>query len=232
MLFDLRTGARRRTVKLVYLGLAFLMFAGFVGFSIGSSGISGGIIDAITQGGGGGGNSNDRFTQRVQAADRFAHAHPSDAGAWAALARARFQLAGVGGNYDSAQNTYTDAGKAQLQKAGDAWDRYLALNPPKPDDRVASLMVQAFSELNKPAEAVTAQEIITQVRPKAATFAQLAVFAYQAGQTNKGDLAAKKALSLTPKDQRAALKGQLDQAKSQAAGSAAAGASGGSSGGG
>ena len=46
MLFDLRSGARRRTVKVVYLGLALLMFVGFVGFSIGSSGLSGGIVDA------------------------------------------------------------------------------------------------------------------------------------------------------------------------------------------
>ena len=48
MLFDLRSGARRRTVKVVYLGLALLMFVGFVGFGIGSSGLGGGIGDAIT----------------------------------------------------------------------------------------------------------------------------------------------------------------------------------------
>ena len=47
MLFDLRSAGRRRTVKIVYLGLALLMFVGFVGFSIGSSGLSGGIVDAI-----------------------------------------------------------------------------------------------------------------------------------------------------------------------------------------
>ena len=56
MLFDLRSGGRRRTVKTVYLGLALLMFVGFVGFGIGSSGLGGGIGDAITgngtQGGG------------------------------------------------------------------------------------------------------------------------------------------------------------------------------------
>src|SRR4051812_47422433 len=55
MLFDLRSGARRRTVKIVYLGLALLMFVGFVGFSIGSSGLQGGIVDAITGNGSSGG---------------------------------------------------------------------------------------------------------------------------------------------------------------------------------
>ena len=44
MLFDLRSAGRRRTVKGVYLGLALLMFVGFVGFSVGSSGLSGGIV--------------------------------------------------------------------------------------------------------------------------------------------------------------------------------------------
>src|SRR4051812_50226564 len=58
MLFDLRSGARRRTVKVVYLGLALLMFVGFVGFSIGSSGLSRGIVDAITGNGSSGGGDS------------------------------------------------------------------------------------------------------------------------------------------------------------------------------
>ena len=37
MLFDLRSGGRRRTIKFVYGGLALLMFVGFVGFGIGST---------------------------------------------------------------------------------------------------------------------------------------------------------------------------------------------------
>jgi hypothetical protein len=78
-------------------------------------------------------------------------------------------------------------------------------------------MVQAYTALNQPAKAVQAQEIVTEARPKATTFAQLAVYAYEAGQARKGDLARGKALELTPKDQRAALKNQLDQIKKQAA---------------
>ena len=71
-------------------------------------------------------------------------ANPQDAAAWAALARARFQLAGSGANFDPAKSTFTKKGIAQLNSAGDAWERSLALNPKKPDDRVASLMVQAL----------------------------------------------------------------------------------------
>ena len=85
-----------------------------------------------------------------------------------------------------------------------------------PDDRVASLMVQAFGALNKPDKAAEAQEVITQARPTAATFTQLAVFAYQAGQTRKGDLARQKALDLADPADRQTLKSEIDQAKQQA----------------
>ena len=94
MLFDLRSGARRRTVKVVYLGLALLMFVGFVGFSIGSSGLSGGIVDAITGNGTSGGGDDaavERLTTQVQTADAKAKAAPSDPAAWAALAQARLR---------------------------------------------------------------------------------------------------------------------------------------------
>jgi tetratricopeptide (TPR) repeat protein len=230
MLFDLRGTGRRRAVKFVYLALAFLMFAGFVGFSVGSN-VSGGIIDAITQGNTGGTDTGaDRFRTRVQQAERQTRANPQDAAAWAALARARFQLAGVGDNFDTARNGYTASGRVQLQAADKAWQRHLALDPKRPDDRVATIMVQVYSALGDPAKAVQAQEVVTEARPKSTTFAQLAVYAYAAGQTRKGDLARDKALELTPKDQRATLKSQLDQARAQAATSAAQGNGSGSGG--
>ena len=78
-------------------------------------------------------------------------------------------------------------------------------------------MVQAYSQfgLNEPEKAVQAQEIITEVRPKDTTFATLAVLAYQAGQTRKGDLATKEALALADEDDRNTLKSELEQAKQQ-----------------
>jgi hypothetical protein len=219
MLFDLRSAGRRRTVKLVYLGLALLMFVGFVGFSIGSSGLSGGIVDAIT-GNNGGGNGSDAATKRLQAninaAARRTRTSPSNPGAWAALARAHLQIASVGDNFDPAKSDYTAAGKRQLAAAGQAWDKYTALNPKKPDQGLARQMIQAFTSLNQPAKAVAAQEIVTEVDGTQQTFTNLALLAYQAGQTRKGDLAANKAVSLAPKKQRKDLKKQLDAVKSQA----------------
>ncbi|HET6548541.1 MAG TPA: hypothetical protein VFG79_08810 [Solirubrobacter sp.] len=219
MLFDLRSGARRRTVKTVYLGLALLMFVGFVGFSIGSSGLSGGIVDAITGNAGGGGGDDaavDRLTANVRSAEAKTKASPSDPAAWAALATARVRLASVGDNFDSAASDYTAAGKRQLSAAGAAWDKYLALEPDQPDERLARQMTQAFLSLNKPDRAVSAQEVLTEIDPTQQTFSNLALLAYQSGQTRKGDLAANKAVSLAPKDERTDLKTQLDSAKQQA----------------
>jgi hypothetical protein len=220
MLFDLRSAGRRRTVKLVYLGLALLMFVGFVGFSIGSSGLSGGIVDAIT-GNSGGGNGADAATKRQQAqvaaAARRTRTSPSDPAAWATLARERLQLASLGDNFDPAKSDYTAAGKRELAAAGQAWDKYTALNPKKPDEGLARQMIQAFTSLNQLTKAVSAQEIVTQVDGTQQTFTNLALLAYQAGQTRKGDLAANKAVSLAPKGkQRKDLKQQLASIKSQA----------------
>jgi hypothetical protein len=220
MLFDLRGRGRRRTVKIVYIALAVLMGGGLVGFGIGGGGaISGGLVDAITGSSGGGDVGTARFQQRETAAVRAVQAKPKDAAAWAELARVRVQFAGLGNNFDPATSAYTASGKAKLQQAADAWAKYLTLAPKNPDDRVAGLMVRAFDQtgLNQPAEAVKAQEIITQVRPKATTFAQLAFYAYEAGQTRKGDLARQKALDLADPSERNTLKSTLDQAKQASA---------------
>jgi hypothetical protein len=223
MLFDLRGAGRRRTVKAVYITLAFLMGGGLVLFGIGGD-VSGGLVDAITERSGGGGDGADRFRKAEQQALAKTRANPQDAAAYAQLARARFQLAGIGENFDPEKAQFTASGQARLRAAEAAWDKHLSLEPDKPDDRVASLMVQAFGALNKPEKAAAAQEVITDARPTASTFTQLAVFAYQAGQTRKGDLASKKAIDLTDPDMREALRGQLEQAKQQSTGAAIQGA--------
>ncbi len=219
MLFDLRSGGRRRTVKAVYLSLAVLMFVGFVGFGIGSSGLSGSIGDLIRDSGPSG-DPNDptsRLNQQVASADRRTKADPSDEAAWAALALARVRLAQVGDNFDSEASDYTESGRRQLAAAAAAWDKYVALEPAKPEERVVRQMQQAFLALNQPDKAVTAQEMLTEIDPTQQTFQNLALLAYQAGQLRKGDLAAGKAVDLAPKDEQKELKEQLEQAKSQAA---------------
>ena len=218
MLFDLRGRGRRRTVKIVYITLALLMGGGLVLFGIGGGGaMQGGLVDAIT-GSSGGDTGSARFDKAEKAAAAQTRATPNDAAAWAALARARVQSAGIGDNFDPGTATYTDSGKAKLSQAADAWEKYLSLEPKNPDDRVAGLMVRAFDQtgLNRPKDAAQAQQIITEARPSATTYATLAIYAYQAGDTRLGDLARGKALEKAPKDERNTLKSSLDQAKQQA----------------
>src|ERR671916_1580532 len=211
MLFDLRGRGRRRTVKTVYITLALLMGGGLVLFGIGGGGaMQGGLVDAIT-GSSGGDTGAERFEQKERDALRATQTRPKDPAVWAELARARVQTAGFGDNFDPNTASYTESGKAKLQQAADAWERYLALDPKQPDDRVAGLMVRAFDQtgLNRPADAAAAQEIITEERPSAGTFATPATHASQAGPIPKGDLARRRALDLAEKDEKELIKTQL-----------------------
>jgi hypothetical protein len=231
VLFDLRSSGRRRTVKAVYITLAFLMGAGLVFFGIGGgTSLNGGLFDAFSGNGGGGGSPDQRFQKQEQALVAKVRANPQDAAALAQLARVRVQLAGQGDNYDPSTNQYTADGKAELRQAASAWQKHLAAAGEKPDPRVASLMVQAYIGLNDPTNATAAQEVVAEDRNSTGAYSSLALLAYQAGQTRKGDLAAAKAVDLAPKDQRERVKSDLEQAKTQAA--SAAGGGGGSSGGG
>jgi hypothetical protein len=217
MLFDLRGGGRRRMVQTVYILLAVLIGGGLVLFGIGGS-VSGGLVDAITGNNGGSGSGLSTYRNRVNQAQRQANANPQSAPAWAALARARFQLASASDYYDTNAGQWNAQGKQILGQASNAWQRSLKLaGPKKADDGVASLMVNAYSQggLNRPADAVTAEEVITEARPTSATFARLAILAWDAGETRTGDLASQKAVSLADPSERAVLKTQLDQAKQQ-----------------
>ena len=126
MLFDLRGSGRRRTVKVVYVTLAVLMGGGLVLFGIGGAS-SGGLVDAITESSGGGDTGTERLEERERAAARRARANPTDAAAWAALARARFNLASAGDNLDQQTGTYSAEGQRLAALAGDAWERHVEL---------------------------------------------------------------------------------------------------------
>jgi hypothetical protein len=224
MLFDLRGRGRRRTVQVIYVGLAVLMGGGLVLFGIGSSS-SGGLFDAFSGNGASSSSATDSLDKRIKAAVVKTKADPKDAAALAQLAILRFQRASVDGI--TADGTYTDDGKRRLQLAADAWEQALALNPPHPSVRAATLMVQAYgaSGLNQLSKAVDAKQIVTAAEdpPSSNQFAQLAQLAYQAGDTRVGDLAATRAIDLAAASDRKALKTALDTLKSSAAAQAAQG---------
>jgi len=218
MLFDLRGRGRRRTVQAIYLSLAILMGGGLVLFGIGSD-QSGGLVDAISGENSGGSSATDSLDKQIKAQLAKTRANPKDAAAWAQLATLRVRRTGVDGIQQD--GTYTDAAKRRLALAGDAWERHLALEPRQPSIRTANLMVQAYGPngLNELDKAVQAKQIVTDAErpPSSNLYAQLAVLAYQAGDTRTGDLASSRAVDLASQDDRKALRTQLDVLKKQAA---------------
>jgi len=217
MLFDLRARGRRRTVQVVYLTLALLLGGGLVLFGIGGD-VQGGLVDAIT--GNSGGSGNEQIEEDRDKIKERADANPGNAAVWAQLARAEYQLAGVseGFNENDPNNPFTGESRKHLVAAEQAWDRHLKIaGADKADSATAAIMRNVFDQtaLNKPQKAVAAQEIVIERNPNAGVgdYAQLAVLAYQAGQTRKGDLAADKAVELAPKGEKKDVRAAIEQQK-------------------
>ncbi|MFZ1993632.1 MAG: hypothetical protein WAU75_05940 [Solirubrobacteraceae bacterium] len=212
MLFDLRSRGRRRTVQTVYLGLAVLMGGGLVLFGVGTGSGLGGLLNAFT------GNGSSNQSQLISSAEKTAlkqtQQNPSDPAAWGALETARYQNASSSG-FNTATNTYTTAGKKELGKATDAWQRYVTLSK-SPSNDLAIFAGNAYATLGQYANAASAWEYATQADPTAVkSFECLAMTAYAAQQTRKGDLAAAKATSMVPKASRKAITAQINLAKTQ-----------------
>src|SRR5688572_15196776 len=121
MIFDLKSGKRRRVVQIVFGFLAFIFFISFVGFGIGSE-VSGGIFDAL--GIGGGSNSDDpQFEQQISDAEDDVEANPENGDAYAALITAYYQSASTGITTDeqTGQQSVSEDARTTLEKAAQAW---------------------------------------------------------------------------------------------------------------
>jgi hypothetical protein len=213
MLFDLRSRGRRRTVQVVYLGLAILIGGGLVLFGVGAGNGLGGLLNAFN--GGGSSGQKSVVSQQEQQAIKATQQNPNSAAAWANLVQARWTSAGQGANFNSSTGQFTKSGLTELKLATQDWQRYLSLTK-NPDPNLAVLAARAYAGQQNYAGAASAWDIETLADPSAVKgFECLAVSAYAAGQTRKGDLASAKALSLVPKAQQALLKNQLQSAKTQ-----------------
>jgi hypothetical protein len=158
MLFDLQ-GKRRRVVQATYLILAILMGGGLVLFGVGSGDISGGLFDAITgKDSNSSSSSNSAVNNRIKKDLAALKVNPQNQTALADLVRSHYQLA----TEDADPNTgaFGTDGKNELAKADTYWKRYVKVSA-KPNDSLASLMLQAYSDqaLNKPSDAAGAAEL-------------------------------------------------------------------------
>jgi hypothetical protein len=228
MLFDLRGRGRRRTVQVIYVGLALLFGVGFVGFGVGVGGGGGGILNALT---GETGAPKASFAGQVKKYQKLLATQPKDLSAWEGLIDA--QLHEAGGESAVSNGKLTSKGKELFSDVAQSWMSYMALNPPKPSPKLAKEMVRVFGEegLNEPAAAVQVLQIVVASEPQSeALFGALAEYAYKAKNTRQGDLAAAKAVSLAPASGRARLKKELAEVKKSAAAAATTTSTGTSSG--
>jgi hypothetical protein len=213
MLFDLRSKGRRRTVQAVYLGLAIVLGLGLVLFGVGAGNGFGGLLNAFS--GNGSGNQNSVVSQQEKAALKQIKTNPNDAAAYSALVQARWTTAQQNGSANATTGipTYTATGKKKLAQTTQAWQQYLARTK-APDPSLAVLAARAYAGQGDYAGEAGAWELETASSPNTAKgYECLAVSAYAAKQTRKGDLAMAKAMDLVPKAQRALLKTQIQSAK-------------------
>ena len=207
MLFDLRGRGRRRTVQVIYVGLAIIFLLGFVGLGVGGGFGSGGIFSAFTNSEGSGGTS---YSAQVAKYKKLTTQQPTNVAAWEALLQA--QLHEAGGEAFVTRTGVTSKGKELFAQIATSWKRYLALNPAQPNASLAKEVLQVFGEegLNDPASAVQVLQIIVAAEPNSTHYYSfLADYAYKSHNTRVGDLASAKAISLAPAAQRQRLKTEL-----------------------
>lgn len=228
MLFDLRGRGRRRTVQVIYLGLALIFLLGFIGFGVGVGGSGGGLFNALTENSG---SSSASFAAKVASAQTRVKREPNNPKAWVALTEAQLHQSAEAEYLDPATGQFTSKGKQYLNQVSQSWNTYLKLQPHNPNSTLAQRMLNVYGQegLNQPAEEVAVLQLVIPTKPlSAALYEKLAAYAYKANNPSQGDLATRKALSLVPKAQRAQLKASLEAIKANPSGtsSSATGTSG------
>ncbi len=227
MLFDLQSPRRRRVVQVVFGSLAALFAISFVGFGIGSSG-TGGIFDALglTNSSGPAATS---FDDQISDAENKIEQNPRDQQALLELVTLELQAGNSQLDIDqtTGQPSVTSDAEDHFNAAADAWDRYLKLDPAKPDSGAALQMSGAFFLLAQSATTATeaqlqvanaaqAQRVAAEQNPSTGNLNQLALYLYFAGRFAEGDRAAAEAVAKAPAPQRNGLRTQLEQLKKQA----------------
>jgi hypothetical protein len=220
MLFDLTGRGRRKTVKIIYSGLAAIFLLGFVGFGVGSVGGGGGGLAEIFGEGNSGGEAN--YSSQVKKAKLLTVRQPNNPAAWSGLVHYTVLEAGTGKNYIRTNTEEGFSPKAQplLKQIQTAWQHYLKLHPHDPNPELATEVLRIYSTpggLSNPDEALRLLKIKIASQPPSATLQyNLATAAYAAHKVAEGNRAAKKAIALAPAGERTILQNYLSKAKASA----------------
>jgi hypothetical protein len=207
MLFDLRSKGRRRTMQVIYIGLAVLMAAGLVLFGVGTGTGGGGLFGGLV-GSGSSNNQTGAVSSAANKAQQQVAQHPNDAAAWQSLITARWENAQSAGTDNQG---FTPFGKQQLAQVTKDYEQYVKLQP-KPDVTTATYAARAYSYLGDYAQEAHTWDTITSVEPSAVGYKCLALSAYAAKNTALAELAKTKFLTHVPKKQQAAIGAELEAA--------------------
>jgi hypothetical protein len=209
MLFDLKSGKRRRVIQVIFGFLAFIFFISFVGFGIGSD-VSGGIFDALGIGNDGSGSA--QYEDQIEDAEERLETNPNDEQALLDLVRYNFLAATEEGieTTQTGQVEISEESRAGLEATAAAWDDYMATDPRNPDTGAASNAAQAFQLLGDADGAAQAQRIIAEDSKSAAQFAQLAQFLYADGKLKEGDEAGQQAVRYADASQREQIRKNME----------------------
>lgn len=219
MIFDLKSGKRRRVVQIVFGFLAFIFFISFVGFGIGSE-VSGGIFDALGISGGNT-SSESNFDDQIEKAEERLADDPQDQRALLDLTNYKLLAAtdsedGVQTDEQTGLLSISEPVRAHLLEGLDAWDRYLKTDP-KPvsaEGAVDALQINdllfrsalgagdASAALRAAEDGAVAAEIVAADRKTVTDYAALANYLYIAGRVDAGDAAAKRGLAVADESNR------------------------------
>ena len=222
MLFDLQ-GKRRRVVQATYLMLAVLMGGGLVFFGIGGD-VSGGLFDAIGDRSGGD-TTDDQLESRIERnEERAAAGGAARENALRELVRDYYALAT--NQAETGTVGFPEEAGDELEKAAEAYQRYLRVESEEPDPATAAYAIQIYdvSALNRPDEAKEAASVVAEAENDSPSYLRLLQYALLAGDTRTADLAGQKAIDLARKGEKADVRQQVKIAEEQLSGGPAAGA--------
>jgi hypothetical protein len=213
MIFDLRSGKRRRVVQVMFSLLAVIFAVSFIGFGIGSGNLSGGLFDALGIGGNSSGSGNPSYDQQIEDAQNKLEQNPNDQRAMLDLVNYHY-LAATGGVDTDPQTgsvSISEDAHTQLEDTASAWEDYLKTNPDKPSRTGAATASQAYSYLQDWKGAAQAQRIVAESGGTASDFALLARYLYINGDMKAGDAAGDEAVGAADPTQRQQVRKSMDQ---------------------
>jgi hypothetical protein len=222
MLFDLQ-GKRRRVVQATYLTLAVLMGGGLVFFGVGSD-ATGGLADIFGSSDGGGG-SNDTIEKRIDRnEERAGRRGPAQQAALQELVRDYYALAS--NQVQPTDTSFPEDARDELENAARAWERYVALDPDKPDPATANFALRVYDvpALNQADKAKDAAAIVARSENDWQSYVRVVQYASLAGDTRTADLAGTKAIDVAPKGERKDVERQVKAAKRLGSGAGGSGA--------